>query len=155
MVQSKKVFQLSGVSQNDNQCQYGADYTMTVTNVTGGSLREGSILENQTVKLPIPPAPHQKVPATPTWFLVLDDDALEATFDIRIQCSKNKTELVDTLTLSNVKKWTDINAKEKTNQIYQKGDCGIFGFATPGAPDGWIYTYTVAVTNPQVHPPGA
>ena len=53
--------------------------------------------------------------------------------------------------------WVKQNEKEKTNQIYKSGQCGIFGFAQRNEVAGqgvyWIYTVTAGVSNPKVHPP--
>lgn len=152
MSQSNNIFQLSAVSQNDNGCTFGKDYTLTVINVSGGTLRDGSFPVNEAVKLPIPPAPRTTPPLTPTWFLITESDDAETSFEVVIECSKNGTKLHETLHLKDVKKWAAANAIRKTNQIYQEGNCGIFGFATPHAPQGWIYTFTVGVTNPRIHP---
>lgn len=65
------VFQLTVISQNDRQCSIGAQLTGTVTAYSGGSLRSDSFPVNQPVPLPIPPAPGQTPPPSPTWFLVL------------------------------------------------------------------------------------
>ncbi len=146
-----EIFQLTAVSQNDRGCSYGNDYTGTLTENKGGVLRSDSASVNKPVHLPTP----QEAPA-PTksnWFLELDGEIEDAFFTIVIDGPDGNFP-IPPINGKDVKKWKAINEKDPTNQIYRKGNCGIFGYATPYAPDGWIYTITVAVTDPKIHPPG-
>lgn len=155
-------FQLSALSQNDNYDQ--KHITATVT-CTGGTLEPGSFATSEPIDLPIPPTPFGTPPPTPTWFLDVNGDANDACFTVEI-IDNNVTPAQKTpiqLSLSEVIGWAQknppINSSEplKTNQIWQKGQHGIFGYAEQGTPvagfaQNWIYTITAGVINPQVNP---
>ena len=147
-----KIFQLTAVSQNDPGCESGTKFTGKVTHYKGGTLRSGSFPVNTPVPLPIPPSPSEQPPASPTWFLELDNGIDAGFFEIHIQGPGNFQDLPIKIEGSDVAQWTRDNKNGDTNQIYFDGNCGVFGYATPLAPDGWIYTITVAVTDPKVHP---
>lgn len=149
------IFQLTAVSQNDPQCSIGSQLTATITSYNGGTLTANS--SPLTVDLPIPPPPTP--PPSPTWFLALDHTIKDASFSIEIAGPPGTQTTAITINGSDMPGWVAQNEKEKTNQIYKQGTCGIFGFAQRNVVEGqgvyWIYTVTGGVCDPQVHPPGA
>lgn len=155
-------FQLSALSQNDNYDSKAI--TATVTDA-GGTLEPGSFPTSKAVDLPIPPTPSGTPPPTPTWFLDVDGNASDAYFTLEIidDNVKPTQKTPIKISLSEVIEWAQknppINTKEplKTNQIWQKGQHGIFGYAEQGTPvtgfkENWIYTITAGVINPEVNP---
>ncbi len=147
------VFQLSAVSQNDPGAADGANIYCTIKAIHNGTLRQGSFpLDMQTI-LPVPPGQTTPAPATPTWFLV-PSGMLKATgFTLEIGCLGDPaypTTKID-ISATDVAIWAGRNAATPTNEIYQTGVYGIFGYAQSG-PDGLIYTVTVGVLDPRKHP---
>jgi|GEM_PF-2864287 len=148
---TKPVFQLSVLSQNDNGAADGSKIFCKITNITNGSLRSGSLPLNEGVALPIPPKEGVKAPATPTWFLVPNSNISDTSFELEIYCSTDTSYPTTSITVkaSDVEKWGAIPYNDRDNQIYQKGDYGIFGFAQIGK-HGLIYTVTAGVLNPKL-----
>lgn len=149
-MQTNKVFQLSALSQNDNGAADGSQLFCTITQVNGGSLRNGSSPINSEVHLPIPPGQNSSV-ATPTWFLIPDGNIEDTSYKLEISCPSDSNYPSTSIVVkaSDVQKWALIPYDERDNQIYQNGEYGIFGFAQEG-PDGLIYTVTAGVLNPQL-----
>ncbi len=155
-------FQLSALSQNDNYDSN--DITATVT-YAGGTLEPGSFTTSEPVDLPTPPTPSEIPPPTPTWFLDVSGNTNDAYFTVEIVDDNvkptQKTHIK--ISLSEAIGWAQknppLNSTEplKTNQIWQKGQHGIFGYAEQGTPvagfeENWIYTITAGVINPKVNP---
>ncbi|MNJ86455.1 hypothetical protein D3C87_39510 [compost metagenome] len=154
-------FQLSALSQNDN---YDSNRITATVNDPGGTLEPGSFATSEAVDLPIPPTPSEN-PPTPTWFLGVSGDLNDACFTVEIidnNVKPTQTTLIN-ISLSEVIGWAQknppLNNSEplKTNQIWQKGQHGIFGYAEQGSPvagfeENWIYTITAGVINPEVNP---
>jgi hypothetical protein len=152
------IFQLTVVSQNDPQSQpEGSHLSVVVDPPVGGKLRSNSSPIDTPIPLPIPPAPGTKAPPSPTWFLELDDTIENASYTLTVSGPDGADPTHITVKGSDMPGWVAQNRKQKTNQIYKKGKCGIFGFAqehTPaGQPTYWIYTVTGGVSHPQVDPP--
>jgi len=148
---TKPVFQLSVLSQNDSGAADGSKIFCKITKITNGSLRSGSFPLKEAVALPIPPQEGVKAPATPTWFLEPNTNISDTLFELEIYCptdTKYPTTNI-TVTASDVQKWGTVSYNERDNQIYQKGDYGVFGFAQEGK-KGLIYTITAGVLNPKL-----
>lgn len=167
---SNPIFQLSILSQNDQPngvcpgCSVGAEITATIVEYGGGTIYASNAPQpypntsfplNKPVLLPIPPAPGTTAPATPTWFMEVTSGIENAWFSVEIQTPGNLSTSIR-VNGSDMAAWVAANQKGPTNQIYAKGDCGIFGYAQENAasqqPVYWIYTLTAGVCNPQVHP---
>jgi len=146
----KSIFQLSVLSQNDSGAADGNKIFCEITNITNGSLRSGSFPLKEGITLPIPPG-NNPAPTTPTWFLVPDANILDTSFDVKIYCPTDAKYPTTNITVkaSDVEKWGAIPYNDRDNQIYQKGDYGIFGFAQEG-PNGPVYTITAGVLHPQL-----
>lgn len=146
---TKPVFQLSVLSQNDSGAADGNKIFCEITSITNGSLRSGSFPLKEGVVLPIPPG--EDKPATPTWFLVPDTNILDTSFDVKIYCPTDAKYPTTNITVkaSDVEKWGATPYNDRNNQIYQKGDYGVFGFAQEGK-HGLIYTITAGVLNPKL-----
>lgn len=158
------VFQLSALSQNDQAnpscpgCSEGAKITAMVTDHGGCELLTSpppppypasNVPVGEWVHLPIP---NSKEP-TPTWFFEVTDGIENAWIDLVIFTPNyGFTEIY--LQGSNMPCWVAQNKENPTNQIYKKGNCGIFGYAQENVTDltYWIYTVTAGVCNPMVHP---
>ncbi|WP_130734131.1 hypothetical protein [Flavobacterium sp. J27] len=144
------VFQLSAVSQNDVEAADGSKIFCTLAKITNGTLRTGSFPINEAVHLPTPPGQNSSGD-TPSWFLIPENNILETSFELEINCPSDSNYPVTKITVkaSDVQKWANIPYNERENQIYQEGKNGIFGFAQEG-PNGLIYTITAGVLNPQL-----
>jgi len=150
-METKPVFQLSVLSQNDSGAADGNNIFCKITNIINGSLRSGSFPLQKGVALPIPPQEGSKTPATPTWFLVPNNHISNTSFELEIYCPTDAKYPITNITIkaSDVEKWGSITYNDRDNQIYQKGDYGIFGFAQKGK-NGLIYTITTGVLNPKL-----
>lgn len=148
---SKNTFQLSALSQNDPGAADGSKLYCEVTSISNGTLRTGSFPINEEVKLPIPPGEGKVAPATPTWFLETKEGK-DASFEITISCPTDNNYPKTTIVVkeSDVIGWDTQPFDERVNQIYQKGEYGIIGFAQKG-PEGYIYTITAGILNPRLH----
>ncbi len=142
----QNTFQLSVLSQNDPGAKYSSELFCTVTKVTGGSLKPGSEPLNKPISLPIPSS---TPPPTPTWFLDLCNDE-ESSYSVKITCPTEKTYPTCYIEVksSDVEKWGAVPYDQRDNQIYSKGEYGVFGFAQIGK-NGLIYTITAGVLNPK------
>ena len=151
IMKENSIFQLSVLSQNDNGAADGNKIFCEVTNISNGSLRSGSFPLKEGVSLPIPPGGNKPAPATPTWFLVPEVNILNTSFDVKIYCPTDVKYPTTNITVkaSDVEKWGVISYNDRDNQIYQKGDYGVFGFAQKGK-HGPIYTITAGVLNPKL-----
>lgn len=159
------IFQLSALSQNDQPnpscpgCSVGDQITATLLSYGGGQIFLSDPPQpypatqfpiNTPVLLPIP----NSGKPTPTWFMEVENGIENAWFLLEVTTPGISTKriLIEGI---NMPAWT--KEGPKTNQIYQGGDCGIFGFAQKNTPANqpvyWIYTVTGGVCNPQVHPP--
>ncbi|AUC16157.1 hypothetical protein BTO06_13745 [Tenacibaculum sp. SZ-18] len=145
------IFQLSALSQNDSGATDGSNLYCKITKINNGFLRAGSSPVNEYVHLPIPPGASTKAPKTPTWFLETEKGK-DASFEITISCPDNPEYPVKSITIkeSDVIGWAAEHFEKRVNQIYQKGDNGIIGFAQKG-PEGYIYTITAGILNPRLH----
>lgn len=148
---SNQTFQLSVLSQNDSGAADGAVLVCEVLKINNGTLSSGSFPINSTVNLPIPPNNEAPAPATPTWFLIPSGNISNTSFEIQISCPTDPSYPTTQITInaSDVEKWGSIPYDDRDNQIYSKGEYGIFGFAQIG-PNGLIYTVTAGVLNPQL-----
>lgn len=152
-----QIFRLTTVSQNDNGATSGDKLTATVTDIKGGKLVGPSSPMNKAVDMPIPPAQGVTPPMPPTWFMELDGSIDDASFTVEISGPAPYPTTTIEVKGSDMAAWVAANKIEKTNQIYSKGNDGIFGFAQEDSVvDGnlnWIYSITGGVVNPMVHPP--
>jgi len=148
---TNSAFQLSVLSQNDSGAADGSNIFCKITKITNGSLRPGSFPLKEAVALPIPPGENNPAPATPTWFLVPDTNISDTSFEVEIYCPTDSNYPTTNITVkaSDVEKWGAIPYNDRDNQIYQKGDYGVFGFAQEGK-KGLIYTITAGVLNPKL-----
>lgn len=163
------VFQLSMVSQNDQpnpSCPGCAAGKEIYGEVISAKIKGGTFLSktdpiknypasneplDTMVHLPYPLVP---APPTPTWFFEITDGIENFSLKAIIQTAEAQTTTIH-IDGANMPGWVKKNKKETTNQIYQTGNCGIFGFAQSNDQAGyttWIYTLTAGVCNPQVHP---
>ncbi len=151
MSAKNNIFQLSALSQNDPGAADGSELVCKIIKVENGILRQGSFPINENVKLPIPPGENKPAPATPSWFLVTTKGE-DAIFEVEVFCSTDTKYPTKKIVVkqSDVRKWATISFEKRENQIYQKGEYGIFGFAQEG-PDGLIYTITAGVLNPRLY----
>lgn len=148
-------FQLTVVSQNDPGCSAGSQLSVIVHPPRGGSLLPQSFPVNEAVALPVPPPPTP--PPSPTWWIDLAAGIENASYTLVISGPNGANPTTITVNGSDMPQWVSRNEREKTNQIYKEGSCGIFGFAQlsdkKDQPRTWIYTVTAGVDNPKIHPP--
>jgi len=157
------IFQLSVLSQNDPGAADGDKLYCTVTREGGGEPWKGSFIFGEPVQLPIPPAPYNTAPPTPTWWIPFTPESnvnglSEVAYTVEIT-STNKDYIPLTITIksSELAAWVEKSKTETTNQVYREGTQGVFGFAqfnSGAACDEpyWIYTITAGVLNPKVNP---
>ena len=148
---TNSVFELNVRSQNDNGAADGNKLFCKITNISNGSLRSGSFPINEEVHLTIPPVQTKSNPIPPVWFLIPNDNILDTEYTLEISCPTDTSYPTKNITIkaSDVEKWGAVPYNKRDNQIYQKGDYGIFGFAQEG-PKGLIYTVTAGVLNPRL-----
>jgi len=154
---SLATFQLTILSQNPSSCICGQQLSATVVGIAGGKLRKESSATGMTMPLPTAAAPGVIGSPYPTWILDLGPgEAIEAaSFTVIIlgPCIPPTTIAVPGARMG---EWLSQNRKEKTNQIYLDGNCGIIGYAekllAPDQKTRWLYTITAGVTNPPLHP---
>jgi len=148
---TNSVFELNVRSQNDNGAADGNKLFCKITNISNGSLRSGSFPINEEVHLTVPPVQTKPNPIPPVWFLIPNDNILDTEYILEISCPADTNYPTKNITIkaSDVEKWGAVPYNKRDNQIYQKGDYGIFGFAQEG-PNGLIYTITAGVLNPQL-----
>ncbi|HEX6372494.1 MAG TPA: hypothetical protein VF006_26475 [Longimicrobium sp.] len=147
------VFQLSVLSQDDPQCPVGSSLSVVVDQPVGGTLASNSFPIGTAVALPTPPGTSTYGP-TPTWFLDLSNGIDAASFTLTISGPSPQITTPITIPGDQMAAWVAQNNIEDTNQIWQPGECGIFGYAQYNADaDQWIYTVTAGVYYPQVNPP--
>ncbi|PHS10338.1 MAG: hypothetical protein COA88_02535 [Kordia sp.] len=148
---TNSVFELNVRSQNDAGTADGDKLFCKITNISNGSLRSGSFPIKEEVLLTIPPVQTKSNPIPPVWFLIPNDNILDTEYTIEISCPTDTSYPTKNITVkaSDVEKWGAVPYNKRDNQIYQKGDYGIFGFAQEG-PKGLIYTVTAGVLNPKL-----
>jgi len=160
------VFQLSALSQNDQPnsecpgCSEGDNISAVVIAYDGCELLTppppppypaSNVPVGEWVHLPIPKS---KEP-TPTWFFEVTNGIENVWVDLVVFTPYyGATEI--TVQGSNLPAWVAQIKKNPTNQIYKRGNCGIFGYAQDNVAEltYWIYTVTAGVCNPMLHPPG-
>ena len=147
------VFQLSVLSQDDPQCPVGSCLRVVVDQPVGGTLAANSFPAGIAVALPTPPGTSTFGP-TPNWFLDLGDGGIDAaSFTLTVSGPAPQATTTITVPGNQMAAWVAQNETEDTNQIWQPGECGIFGYAQYNASaDQWIYTVTGGVYNPVVNP---
>jgi len=146
-MKANSVFQLTVVSQNDNGAADGSKLFCKVTKITNGSLRSNSAPLNKEVALSIP-----QEKKTLNWFLIPSENILDTSFELQIYCPTDTNYPTTNIIVkaSDVEKWGEAPKDKRQNQIYQKGDYGIFGYAQDET-GGLIYTVTAGVLNPRLY----
>lgn len=163
------VFQVSVLSQNDqpNQCcagrAAGAEIHAFISAYGGctflppGSGVSGYPSSNEELMKPVLlPVPSSDPPPTPTWFFEVTNGIENAWVEVLI-LTPGQLPCTIRVDGTNMPQWVGDNDEAPTNQIYQYGNCGIFGYAQENSPKApqptyWIYTLTAGVCNPRVHP---
>ncbi len=167
------VFQLSILSQNDQPntscdgCDVGAEITATVTAASGCTFLSKSNAippypvsnENMTTSVLLP-IPSSTPPPTPTWFFLVNGKIEDIEVNLKVTTPGYPDQPCKILlTGKEIVNWVDANhgGSTPTNQIFQHGNCGIFGYAQKNDKDSdqpiyWIYTITAGVCDPKVHP---
>lgn len=173
------LFQLSALSQNDQPnpscsgCSVGKHIIAKVVDFKGGGIfPPGSKnpyypASNTQFDFPVLlPWPNSGL-ETPTWYFVITQGL--QNFEVTIVVYTPGYIDPDTgvyhpaletpikIKGSDMPTWVAQNQKQKTNQVYQYGDCGIFGFAQKESDvgvgyDQWIYTVTGGVCDPKIRP---
>ncbi len=171
--EDQSIFQLSILSQNDQPnslcagCSSGANIITEVLTIKGGTFLNPQNptpnypVSNEKMNTPVQlPIPSKNPPPTPTWFFKIDGEL----DDLEITCKVNTPEyevLTIKITGREIQKWVADNYNGQIftpiNQVFKKGDCGIFGVAQyneAGNPQFayWIYTITAGVCNPKGQP---
>lgn len=150
-------FQLTILSQSTSNCVCRQQLSATVVGITGGKLQKESPAIGTTTPLLARSASALIAPTPPTWILDLGaGESIEAASFTVIILGPCIPPTTITIPGARMNEWVGRNQKEKTNQIYRDGNCGVIGYAEKllGSDQKarWLYTITAGVTNPPLHP---